>query len=63
VVVAGGESGIFASRDNKADAPFGGAFKPTSQSRLVDGVVSVPETWLLVSGDHVVTVVTDEDDR
>jgi hypothetical protein len=51
LIMAGGEEGVYASRD-------GGTSWETSSRRSFTDQVTLPSTWLFSSGEHMVTVVS-----
>jgi hypothetical protein len=54
VVMAGGATGIYRSIDN------GTSYQVCSNNEFLDKV-TVSQTWLFVSGNHEVTVVSEDD--
>jgi hypothetical protein len=54
ILMAGTVEGVFGSQDN------GRQYRTTSD-REFDEKVSLPETWLFVSGNHIVEVVSEDE--
>lgn len=55
LLLVGNVEGVYGSRD-------GEAYTPSASEEFLDRV-TLPETWLFVSGEHDVTVVTEGDDE
>jgi hypothetical protein len=56
VVMAGGQRGIYRSRDNGTSYDF-------ASSTEFQDKVTLPETWLFVSGEHEVDVVSEDETK
>lgn len=56
LVMAGGVAGVYRTSD------AGAAYTAASDTEFIEKV-TLPDTWLFVSGDHEVTVLSEEDDR
>jgi len=56
IVLAGGPMGIFRSLDN------GTSYQPSS-SKVFQDRVTLPETWLFVSGEHRIEVINEDETR
>jgi hypothetical protein len=56
LVMAGGQEGVFRSRDR------GNTFEPSSRKEFPDQV-TLPETWLFCSGEHDLRVVDEDEAR
>jgi hypothetical protein len=56
LLLAGGPGGVFRSEDR------GARYVPASSRELLDAI-TLPETWLFVSGEHEIEVVEEHDAR
>ncbi len=56
LVMAGGVAGVYRTAD------AGAAYSAASATEFIEKV-TLPDAWLFVSGDHEVTVLSEEDDR
>jgi hypothetical protein len=56
VIMAGGPAGVYRSQDN-------GATYQTLSSKEFSESVTLPSTWLFVSGEHDITVVSEDEAR